>query len=312
MNTLYFHYVLVVERERSISRAAERLFISQPSLSKAIREMEDSLGYAVFERSPKGVIPTPEGKKLLVSARRIVAELEKVEAIRTPEQTETLSLRFSLPRCSYLADGFAAFMTRLDLSKGIDIRMQETNSLQAINNVANGQCQLAVIRYQPLYEAYFLDALKERRLEGELIWESDYLALFSQQHSLAQAPVVTLEQLREGIEIVYGDSYVPYLSANETIQNRDPLLADRHVYLFDRANQFELLSRLPTAYLWASPLPAGLLKRYALAQRKCEAPNHRFKDMLVYPTGYRFTELDRRLVDRLYAAKNEVAFMDVH
>ncbi len=95
MNTQYFQYVLVVDRERSISRAAERLFISQPSLSKAIREMEDTLGYAVFERSPKGVIPTPEGEKLLVSARRIVAELEKMESIRTPDQADTLSLRFS-------------------------------------------------------------------------------------------------------------------------------------------------------------------------------------------------------------------------
>ena len=311
MNTQYFQYVLVVDRERSISRAAERLFISQPSLSKAIREMEDSLGYAVFERSPKGVIPTPEGEKLLISARRIVAELEKMESIRTPDQADTLSLRFSLPRCSYLAAGFANFMTKLDVSKGIDIRMQETNSLQAINNVANGQCQLAVIRYQPPYETYFLDALKERRLVGELVWESDYLALFSKHHPLSQAPSVTLEKLREGIEIVYGDSYVPYLSANESIQNRDSLMADRHVFLYDRANQFELLTRLPTAYLWASPLPEGMLKRYSLMQRKCEVPNHRFKDLLVYPVGYQFTTLDRRLVDQLFAAKNEVAFMQV-
>lgn len=312
MNTLFFNYVLVIERKRSISRAAEQLFISQPSLSKALRELEDSLGYTIFERSPKGVVPTPEGKKLLISARRIVAELEKAEAIGKQEQNEALSLRVSLPRCSYLADGFANFVNSLDPDKALDIHMQETNSLQAINNVADGQCPLAVIRYQPVYETYFLDALQERGLESELIWESDYLALFSQQHPLAHESKLTLDQLRRGIEIVYGDSYVPYLSTNKNIQDSDSLMANSHVFLFERANQFELLTRMPTAYLWASLLPDGMLKRYSLVQRKCDVPNHQFKDVLVYPAGYHFSELYRQLINALFTSKNEVAFMKIY
>ena len=58
MNTLYFRYAVEVERSRSITQAAENLFMAQPNLSKAIKELEDSLGITIFERTPKGVIPT--------------------------------------------------------------------------------------------------------------------------------------------------------------------------------------------------------------------------------------------------------------
>ena len=310
MNTLYFQYALEVERARSISQAADRLFLSQPSLSKAIREMEESLGYEVFIRSPKGVVPTPEGKKFLVSARRIVAELEKLGSFGTADKVDTLSLRLSIPRSSYLACGFAAFMAELEIAGGMDVSLQETNSLQAINNVANGQSNLGAIRFQPAHETYFLDALKERRLEFELIWDGEYQALLSQKHPLAFAESITCEQLRQGVEIVYGDSYVPYLSANESIQRREPPVAEKHVLLFDRANQFELLTRLPTSFLWASSMPQTLLNRYELVQRRCPVPGHRFRDLLIYPTGYRFSTLERRLIDRLFAAKNEVALVE--
>jgi len=61
----------------------------------------------------------------------------------------------------------------------------------------------------------------------------------------------------------------------------------QHVLLFDRVNQFELLNRITTTYLWVSPLTLDLLKRYDLVQRRSDVPNNRFKDMLMYPVGYR-------------------------
>ena len=75
MNTLLFKYILEVEKCRSISQAAENLFMAQPNLSKAIREVEETLGFAVFRRTPKGVVPTPQGQEFLAVARNIVSEL---------------------------------------------------------------------------------------------------------------------------------------------------------------------------------------------------------------------------------------------
>lgn len=61
MNTLHFKYSVEVEKTRSITQAADNLYMAQPNLSKAIRELEDTLGITIFERTPKGVVPTKKG-----------------------------------------------------------------------------------------------------------------------------------------------------------------------------------------------------------------------------------------------------------
>ena len=75
MNTLLFKYALEVEKCRSISQAAENLFMAQPNLSKAIHEIEDTFGFKVFRRTTKGVIPTTEGREFLAIARDIGSKL---------------------------------------------------------------------------------------------------------------------------------------------------------------------------------------------------------------------------------------------
>lgn len=73
MNTQWLVYALEVEKTASISQAADRLFISQPSLSKAMRDLEHWLGFEVFERNARGVVPTAAGARFLEAARHITA-----------------------------------------------------------------------------------------------------------------------------------------------------------------------------------------------------------------------------------------------
>jgi hypothetical protein len=60
--------------------------------------------------------------------------------------------------------------------------------------------------------------------------------------------------------------------------------------------------------MWVSPIPDKWLLRYQLIQRKCKASGQRYKDVFIYPKDYKFTELDRRFIDKLSEAKNEVTF----
>ncbi len=69
MNTLYFKYAVEVERLGSITQAADNLYMAQPNLSKAIKELEDSLGISIFKRTSKGVIPTQKGAEFLIYAK---------------------------------------------------------------------------------------------------------------------------------------------------------------------------------------------------------------------------------------------------
>ena len=72
MNTLHLKYAVEVERAGSITQAADNLFMAQPNLSKAIRELEEGLGITIFERTPRGVVPTPKGVEFLTRAKEIL------------------------------------------------------------------------------------------------------------------------------------------------------------------------------------------------------------------------------------------------
>lgn len=87
MNTLHFKYAVEVEKTGSISQAAENLFMAQPNLSKAIRELEDTLGITIFRRTSKGVVPTDEGSEFLQYARNIMKQIDNMESIYTAGKT---------------------------------------------------------------------------------------------------------------------------------------------------------------------------------------------------------------------------------
>lgn len=310
MNTLHLRYAIEVERTRSITQAAENLFMGQPNLSKAIRELEDTLGFSIFERTSKGVVPTSKGSEFLVYAHNVLIEIEKMEELSRPENTDIQTLKISIPRGSYIASAFTRFVEELDTEKGIDVNVQETNSVQVINNIDERQFNLGIIRYEVAYESYFLDYLKSKQLCYNPIWEFEYLVLMSEKNKLAVVPELSCDDLGQFTEIVDGDNTVPYLSSRESLKQVKASENTKKIYLYERCNQFDLLSRIPTTFMWVSPIPSEILKRYQLVQRKCNAPTQKYKDVLIYPKGYKFTSLEEKFIDKLFEIKNEVSIQE--
>lgn len=310
MNTLHLKYAVEVERSCSITQAAENLFMGQPSLSKAMKELEDSLGYTIFERTSKGVTPTTKGIQFLSYAKNILLQIEKMEDLSDTTSTNVQNFNISIPRGSYIADAITGFVMELDENKGINVNVQETNSMQVINNIIGGSFNLGIIRYQTEYENYFMDYLTEKQLRYEPIWEFEHLALMSENHPLAQGERVDYKELKEYTEIAHGDTAIPYLMQSSSVKVDTTSKVTKRIYVYERCSQYDLLSTIPSTYMWVSPIPDKWLIRYHLIQRKCKASGHRYKDMFIYPKDYKFTELDRRFIDKLSEAKNEVSFQD--
>ncbi len=312
MNTLHFKYAVEVEKTGSISQAAENLFMAQPNLSKAIKELEDTLGIVIFKRKSKGVTPTAQGKEFLKYAKRILVQLDKMESIYIPtkELEKSQQLKVSMPRGSYISAGFAQFVSELNMNEDINITIEETNSLKTIANVADNGFNMGIIRYQTSYENYFMDYLKEKSLSYEPIWEFSCLALMPEEHPLAKAERIYEEELKKiSIEIVHGDNTIPYLSTPEIKHSCDEKSGcNKRIYVFERGSQLELLGAVKNTFMWVSPIPQSLLSRYNLVQRKCINAEYMFKDVLIYPHDYKFSVVDKLFLNKLYETKNEVAF----
>ncbi len=88
MTLTELRYIAALDRERHFGRAAERCFVSQPTLSVALRKFEDRLGITVFERQHGEVKPTPIGERIITQARKVLAEAQLIESIATQGQDE--------------------------------------------------------------------------------------------------------------------------------------------------------------------------------------------------------------------------------
>lgn len=304
MNTLHFKYAVEVERTRSITQAAENLFMAQPNLSKAIKELEDTVGIEIFERTPKGVIPTIKGAEFLVYAKNVIGQLKKMEHLHRKEEAKRQNFKISIPRGSYISSAFTRFAAELDVEKEINVSAKETNSMKAISNITEKNFPLGIIRYPTEYENYFLDYIEDKQLVSEPIWEFEYVVLMSRKHPLAASAKVTFDELIQGIEIANDDKVVPYLPANRIKKYE----TKKRIYVYERCGQFELLFNIPKSYMWVSPIQENILNMYGLVQRKCHGIHHKYKDLLIYPKDYQFSALDNKFIDHLYASKNEVAF----
>lgn len=309
MNTQYFRYALEVEKTGSITQAAGNLFMSQPTLSKAIKDMEQTLGFQVFKRTSKGVVPTHRGMEFLAHARKIADQVQKMELALQREDTSHQLFSLAIPRVGYIARAVSEYVSTFDGDVDMEIDLLETNSMRVIDAVADSHFVLGVIRFHEEDREYFLKSLAEKDLQYESVWRSNYSVLFRKDHPLAGKNMLTAEDLLPYVEIMFGDEAVPYIRTSEAKTVSGSLQSKKRVLIYDRAAQFELLQADPRAYTWVSPLPEESLRNSGLVQRKCAGVG-RFEDLLIYRTGYRFSFLDRSFVDKLYLQRNQVAYAE--
>jgi DNA-binding transcriptional LysR family regulator len=299
-NILHLKYAVEVERTGSISKAAENLYMGQPHLSKAIRELEKTLGISIFNRTSKGVIPTKKGEEFLNYAKNIIFQIEEMEAIYKPSDDSVHKFDISVPRASYISFAFTEFVKNLDARKKIDLNYRETNSMSAIKNVSDNINNMAIIRYQTIYERYFLNALEERELKYDLIWEFEYLALMSDKHPLANKQVIDYSELIKHTEIMHGDTTVPAFPISKARQMVKADERKKKISVYERGSQFELLSQIPTTYMLVSPMPKYILSCFSLVQKPCNMSKNKYRDCFIYRKGYRMTNEDMLLIEKLH------------
>lgn len=311
MNTLHFKYAVEIEKTRSITQAAENLYMAQPNLSKAIKELENSLGITIFRRTSKGVIPTDQGMKFLACAKQILMQIDNMEAIGSPDKPRERKMRISVPRAGYISKALSEFIAASDASDDMEVYFCETNSLRTIENVRDNGYNFGIIRYNAAHEKYFTDYLAEKNLESQLLWEFEELAVMSAEHPAANKELTYGELSAHYEEVAQGDEAVPYVpSAVDKLfaNNRPADTKVRRVYMFDRGSALDFLLTVPTSFMLDSPVPESLCGKYGLVQKRCEFADNCFRDMLIFSAGRKLSASELALVNKLYEARNEAAF----
>ena len=325
MDLTHIKYAVEVEKTKSITRAAENLFMSQPNLSRSIRELEESLGIRIFKRTSKGVIPTEQGEEFLAHARNILAQIEKIESIRKKSLHSRLLFSISAPEAVYIAQAAASMISGLPSSKKICFSYIVTDNLSAMDNVSQNGHNLGIIRFNAMQEKYFTRLLKEKGLIAEQILEFQHIVLMSRNHPLASKESITHKDLSDYIEISGSDPYAGPLLVQEakcmlsvkegrqipdagsdrkfvTEGNDSQILSEGNgsqILTTGNVSQLYLLSTVTTAYMWSPPVPERALEQFSLVRCSCSDLSLRYIDYLIYRKNYKFNELDKKFIDEL-------------
>ena len=297
MNTVLLQYAVEVEKTGSITQAAANLYMDQPNLSKAIKSLEESLGAPIFKRTPKGVVPTERGRVFLEYARNVLVQIEEMEHLYKPDEINGMKFSLSMPRASYISLACTRFIRTMDPEESMAVWLRETNTAETLRDVETGEYNLGIIRYQSSSEAYYRQVTSTKGLSMEPLFGYSLRLLLSSHHPLAKKKEIYSEDLAPYIEISHGDG----VTRNKETFERDTHLKNpaKRIFVFERGSQFDLLCENPDSYMWVSPMPDQVLKRYHLIERECIGNHRLFQDSLIYRKGYTFTAWDKEFLKEL-------------
>jgi DNA-binding transcriptional LysR family regulator len=248
MTLQQLRYIITIERCGSFSKAAEKLYTTQPHISALVKELEEELGITVFLRSRKGVTITQEGKELLAYAYQIV---EKEEGIKNHFQSckEEPVITFSISSQHYLfvVDLFIKLEKSLDVHKYV-LRLKETQTAMLIEDVARFRSEIGVLTMSKFTEKHIYKLLDDNNLMFHPLISVIPKAFMSKKHPLARAEQVTLEELNLYPCIVYDqnenialhfseESVISDFRPNKTLYISDLLTS---LYLMDRCDAFDI------------------------------------------------------------------------
>lgn len=305
MNILHMKYAVEVASTRSISKAAENLYTSQPNLSRAIKTLESDLKIKIFKRSSKGLEITIDGEEFLLYAKTALAQIKKIESIYENRNEKKLRLSVSVPRASYFSYAFSEFSKNLDSDSSAEIAYKETNSMRTILNVVKEEYDLGIVRYQSAFEKYFSTLFEEKKLNYEVLNEFTYVLAINKDNPLAKKDYIVAEDLAGCIEITHGDPYVPSLPLIDVKRAELSEFSKKRIMVFERGVQFTLLEQVPNTFMWVSPIPQDLKDKYNLVERKCNFNTKTYKDVLIYRKKYHLTRLDNEFINKVTESKRK-------
>jgi len=190
-------YVVAAHRHQSISQAAEALFVTQPSLSRAITALEKELGVQLFHRTYQGASLTPVGEKLLPHFETMLEEAKSIHALLEEEQAQdiaaTLRISASASMCNnVLPDTIQYFQQSYP---NIEIDIQEEYDADIINSIAHNKTDIGFLSTAPDMNQNVFSILKEKQLSYQLLLKTSVVALLSASSPLAKLDSITANQL---------------------------------------------------------------------------------------------------------------------
>ena len=187
-------YVVVVADKGSINEAAKCLFISQPSLSNAIKELEHEIKITIFIRNNRGISISPEGAEFLGYARQVIQQSELLEEKYLSGKPAKQKFSVSTHHYLFATNAFVDLIKEFGAEE-YEFTLRETKTYEVIDDVKNLRSEIGLIYLSNFNETVIRKLLNESRLIFNELFTAKTHVFLSKQHPLAKHESIALEEL---------------------------------------------------------------------------------------------------------------------
>ena len=231
-------YIIKIVECGSITEAAKQLFITQPSLSTAVKDLEKELGIEIFYRTAKGISLSDDGAEFLSYARQIIEQTELMEQRYMGKKPSKKLCSISTQHYAFAVNAFVELLLDLDIDE-YEFTLRETRTYEIIEDVKNLRSEIGIIYLSNFNEKVLNKILKENHLVFNLLFEADPHVFISSKHPLAKNAAVTLEDLNNYPFLAFEQGTYNSFYFSEELLSTIP--RKKTIYVSDRATLFNLL-----------------------------------------------------------------------
>lgn len=262
-------YLIEVAEKGSINKAASSLYISQPSLSNAIRDIEKEIKTQIFKRTNKGVKVTIEGAEFLVYARQIVEQAELLEKKYKGKKPEKLEFSVSTQHCAVTVIAFGELIKRYG-NDAYEFHLKESRSVEVIDDVISYKSEIGIIYINEFNEKSIRKKIKDGNLQLEELFTAKPHVLVSSDNELTKKKKVVLKDLEDYPCLSFGqDEYNLFYFSEEILST---MLHKKSIKVSERATLFSLLTRL-NGFVISTGIISERLKKQGIVTIDLEIDN---------------------------------------
>lgn len=186
-------YIISIADSGSVNAASKSLYISQPSLSSAVKELEEEIGFELFHRTNRGVTITAQGEEFLNYARQVYAQYDLLES-RFIVGKSKKKFSVSAQHYTFAVSAFSNLIGKVGMEE-YEFSMLETKTYECIENVRDYKSELAIIYMDDFNRKYISKCLEENNLEFHTLKDCSTCVYLWQGNPLASRRELTMEDL---------------------------------------------------------------------------------------------------------------------
>ncbi len=238
MTIQQLNYAITIAEVGSMNKASEILYVSQPSLTGAMQELEKEIGFAVFKRSGRGVTLTPEGTDFLLHARQVNSQFQELQNYLGKSKSRKKKFSVSTQHYSFAVKAFVELVKEYDTSI-YEFKIMETQTKDVLSDVANLRSEIGILYLSDFNRSALSKLMKNAGLEFHHLIDCEAYVYLWSGHPLAKKKSISFDELKDYpcLSFEQGDT-ASFYYAEEILSTEEYI---RTIKANDRATMLNLM-----------------------------------------------------------------------